>query len=631
MRVGTACPKLSIGNISYNIEQINQLIKRAIKEEIKVLTFPELCVTGYTCGDLFYQRHLLSTTEMEILKLLLKTKNYDILFIIGAPIMKDNQLFNCAIICFKGEILGIVPKTFIPNYNEFYEKRYFQPSNSLLNNEIHFCGRNVKISKNLLFKERETELNLGVEICEDLWANIAPSNYMTLNGANVICNLSASNETISKKEYRKDLVRMQSARCICSYIYSSAGEEESTSDLVFSGHQIIANNGSVLNEKIFEMDSIIYSDIDIELLINDRMKMNTYMGNKTNMQFEEIEFTFDSCKETLMTPKKLPFVPIDSHLRSKRCQDIINIQATGLKQRLLKTGISKAVIGISGGLDSTLALLVTIEAFKKANLPIENIIGITMPGFGTTKRTKNNSIELMKEFGLSIKNISIKEACIQHYADINHDINIQDVTYENAQARERTQILMDIANQEHGLVIGTGDLSELALGWCTYNGDHMSNYSVNTSIPKTLVKHLVMTKAIEYEEEGSLKISKILKDIIDTPVSPELLPPDKETDTIIQKTEESIGSYEMNDFFLYHFIRYNESPEKILALAKLVFSDTFSEEELKKGLNNFYKRFFTQQFKRNALPDGPKVGSISLSPRGDWRMPSDASFAEFLQ
>lgn len=631
MKVGTACPKLSIGNITYNMSQIKGLIKRATKEGVKVLTFPELCVTGYTCGDLFYQRHLLEKAETEILKLLLETKNNDILYVIGTPILKENQLFNCAVVCFKGEILGIVPKTFIPNYNEFYEKRYFQSGKNIKNESISYCGKEVNISTQLLFKEKETDLILGVEICEDLWANIAPSNYMTLHGANVICNLSASNETISKKEYRRDLVKMQSARCICSYLYSSAGEEESTSDLVFSGHQIIASNGSLLAESIFEVDSLLISNIDIELLINDRIKMNTYMENNSDINFKEIEFIFDSCEETYIKPKRLPFVPSDNSLRIQRCQDIINLQATGLKQRLLKTKIPKAVIGISGGLDSTLALLVTIEAFKKANLPLENIIGITMPGFGTTNRTKNNSIELMNEFGLTTRTISIKEACIQHYADINHDINIQDVTYENAQARERTQILMDIANQEQGLVIGTGDLSELALGWCTFNGDHMSNYAVNASIPKTLVKHLVLTKAMEYEEQGKEKIAHILKDIVNTPVSPELLPPDKETDNIVQKTEEKIGSYEMNDFFLYHFIRYNETPEKILELAKIAFCDSFSEEELKTGLNNFYKRFFTQQFKRNALPDGPKVGSISLSPRGDWRMPSDANFANFLQ
>lgn len=629
MRVGTACPKISISDTTYNLNAMLECVEKAKTENVKVLVFPELCVTGYTCGDLFYQRHLLESSEKAVAQFLNKTKEIDMINIVGTPISHDNQLFNCAIICFKGKILGIVPKTFIPNYNEFYEKRYFQSAINIVEHEIEYAYQNTIISNELLFLEKESGLNLGVEICEDLWVSIAPSNFMTLNGANVICNLSASNETIAKKEYRKEMVKIQSAKCISAYIYSSAGEEESTSDLVFDGHQIIANNGSILKEKIYETNSIMFSDIDIEKLISDRTRMNSFMGETYPKHYQKIFFKFENIEDTFEIPNKFPFVPSDERKRIERCKDILKIQATGLKQRLLKTGIKKAVIGISGGLDSTLALLVTIEAFQEANLPLKNIIGITMPGFGTTKRTKNNSLELMKEFGLTAKTISIKDACIQHFKDIGQDENIHDITYENVQARERTQILMDVANKENGLVIGTGDLSELALGWCTYNGDHMSMYSVNCSIPKTLVKHLVSTKALEYKEKNQLKIAEVLIDIVNTPVSPELLPPDKDGN-IVQKTEESIGSYAMNDFFLYHFMRNNKSPETILKLAIKAFEGEMTEEELKIGLNNFYKRFFSQQFKRNAVPDGPKVGSVSLSPRGDWRMPSDASYKNFL-
>jgi len=524
----------------------------------------------------------------------------------------------------------VVPKTYIPNYNEFYEKRWFASSVSRISNSVKLCGQDVAFNENLLFKDNLSDLCVGIDVCEDLWVNIPPSSYHTLYGANLILNLSASNETIAKTEYRRDLVKVQSAKCITAYAYCSAGQTESTTDVVFSGHALIAENGAVLKENRFsDESSLTYGDIDLEKLNNDRIKFNTYMGKNDKRDYQYINFNL-GCNETeelerYVDPK--PFVPSNQEERNKRCKEILNIQATGLYQRMNKIGAKKAVVGISGGLDSTLALIVTVEAFKKLKLPLKGIIAITMPGFGTTSRTYNNAITLMKELGVTIKEISIQDACIQHFKDIGHNLEVHDVTFENSQARERTQILMDVANQENGIVVGTGDLSELALGWCTYNGDHMSMYGVNSSIPKTLVKYLVKWYADE-ETKGDIQIS--LLDVCDTPVSPELLPPDKEGN-IQQFTETTVGSYDLNDFFLYNMVRNGYEPEKIYYLGKIAFDGVFTEEVILETLKKFYKRFFTQQFKRSCMPDGVKVGSVSLSPRGDWKMPSDASYDLWLK
>jgi NAD+ synthase (glutamine-hydrolysing) len=492
------------------------------------------------------------------------------------------------------------------------------------------CGQSVPFSENILFKDNLSNLCIGIDVCEDLWVNIPPSSYHTLHGANLILNMSASNETIAKNEYRKDIVKVQSAKCITAYAYCSAGQSESTTDVVFSGHAIIAENGAILKENRFsDEESILYCDIDLEKLMNDRIKFNTYMGKNNLLDYEIIYFDlgYSENEEVDRYVDSRPFVPSNREERDKRCKEILNIQSTGLYQRMKKIGSQKSVVGISGGLDSTLALIVTVEAFKKLHLPLKNIIAVTMPGFGTTSRTYNNAVTLMKELGVTLKEISIKDACIQHFKDIEHDMDIHDITYENSQARERTQVLMDIANKENGIVVGTGDLSELALGWCTYNGDHMSMYGVNSSIPKTLVRYLVKWYADE-ETEGDIKTA--LLDVCDTPVSPELLPPDKEGN-IQQFTEKAVGSYDLNDFFLYNMMRNGYEPDKIYYLAKKAFNGEFSNEVILETLKKFYKRFFTQQFKRSCMPDGVKVGSVSLSPRGDWRMPSDASYNLWLK
>lgn len=626
-RVAVGVPILKVGNPYYNVKEIKSAVDETIKENVNVIVFPELSITGYTCSDLFNQKLLIEECEKALKQLLFQTRNSKIIIAVGAPVRADNQLFNCAVLMQSGKILGVVPKTFMPNYNEFYEKRHFMSSISRISNTVSLCSEEVPFNENLLFKDSDSELCIGIEICEDLWVNIPPSSYHTLHGANLILNLSASNETIAKPEYRKDIVRIQSAKCITGYAYASAGQSESTTDVVFSGHSMIASNGGILEEMRFTEETCIkYADVDISSLMSDRVKFNSYMGRIEDKQYQIVNLSSlqrNNNEEKLkikVNPK--PFVPSNKKERDKRCKEIINLQATGLYQRLKKIGVQKAVIGISGGLDSTLALLVAVEAFKKLKLPMENIIGVTMPGFGTTGRTLQNSLKLMTDIGITQREISIKEACIQHYSDIGHDINVQDITYENVQARERTQILMDIANKENGLVIGTGDLSELALGWCTYNGDHMSMYAVNTGVPKTLVRFLVQWYGETNENES---ISKTLLDICDTPVSPELLPPDK-NGNIKQITEDSIGSYDLNDFFLYHMVRNGFAPEKVFVLANIAFKDVFSKEVILETLKKFYKRFFTQQFKRSCLPDGTKVGSICLSPRGDWRMPSDACY-----
>lgn len=625
IRVAACVPEIKIANPMYNVNEIISLsIKAAEENNATVILFPELCITGYTCADLFNQKTLINGAEQALNYLLDKTKSLNAIIAVGMPIKADNQLFNCAVLIHQGKILGAVPKTFIPNYNEFYEKRWFASSVSRISSSIYLCNQEVKFNENLLFKDSESSLIIGIDVCEDLWVNIPPSSYHTIFGANLILNLSASNETIGKLEYRRDIVKAQSAKCITAYAYASAGQSESTTDVVFSGHSMIAENGVLLEEDRFIDNSIIYADIDLEKIYNDRIKFNTYMGkyDKRDYQYVEFNLGYNENLDLERYVDKSPFVPSNDQERNNRCEEILNMQSAGLYQRLKKIGSKKAVVGISGGLDSTLALLVTVEAFKKLNEPLNGIIAVTMPGFGTTDRTYNNAVTLMKELGVTLKEISIKDACIQHFKDISHDMEIHDITYENVQARERTQILMDISNKENGIVVGTGDLSELALGWCTYNGDHMSMYGVNSSIPKTLVKYIVQWYA---EEMTDGKIKEALLDVVCTPVSPELLPPDKEGN-IAQFTEQTVGSYDLNDFFLYNMIRNGYEPSKIYYLSKIAFEGIFNDDVILETLNKFYKRFFTQQFKRSCLPDGVKVGSVSLSPRGDWRMPSDASY-----
>ena len=629
VRVGAVVPKLKVADAEINCNEIIKQIEVASNNKVQIVVFPELCITGYTCQDLFEQDILLEKSEKSLNKILEYTKNLDIVCIIGMPIKSENQLFNTAVVIQKGRILGIVPKTFIPNYSEFYEKRWFASSKNANKKEIEILGHKVPFGIDLLFKDKtNNEICFGIEICEDIWAVEPPSNKLALLGANVIFNLSASNEVIGKKEYRRELVKMQSAKTISGYVYCSSGVNESTSDLVFSGESMIFENGSCLaNNERFDFESnMIFTEIDTKRLSNDRRKNTSFMGNPVDLEYREIKINIPDDIENLTRKySKTPFVPEDKKKISEICEEILNIQSYGLAKRLLHTNINKTVIGISGGLDSTLAFLVIIKAYEILNLPKENIIAITMPGFGTTSRTHNNSMNLINEYGATFREINITKSSLQHFEDIGHDKNIKDVTYENAQARERTKILMDIANKENGLVVGTGDLSELALGWCTYNGDHMSMYAVNASIPKTLVKYIIKWVADNSKEE----CKNIINDILDTPISPELLPPD-EKGNIEQKTEEKVGPYILHDFFLYHFLRYGAEPKKIYTLACKTFKQDFKEEEIKHWLQAFIKRFFTQQFKRNCMPDGPKVGTISLSPRGDLRMPSDASYNNWL-
>lgn len=630
IRVAAAVPKLKVADCIYNTDEILKMIEDAQKNNIKILAFPELCITAYTCADLFFQEVLLNSAKKSLEVILNKTQDIKMLIALGMPISIDNQLFNCAVIINSGKILGIVPKTYIPNYGEFSEERWFASSFNLISKSINLCDQIVDIGTNLLFNLdlKDSYICVGVEICEDLWAIIPPSSYLSLNDANIILNLSASNEIISKSEYRRDLVCQQSARCIAAYVYSSAGSDESTTDIVFSGHSIIAENGKILEEtKRFSRKSeLIYKDIDTEKLMIDRKKTNTFMdvyNNQIYKEMKKINFYLD-----INTSNKLeyfieasPFALDNTDIMNKRCEEIFSIQIAGLAKRVTHTKSKSLIVGISGGLDSTLALLVCVKTYDYLELNRRNIIGITMPGFGTTDRTYSNAIKFMKALGITTKEISITKACLQHFDDIGHDVNLHDITYENTQARERTQILMDIANKENGLVIGTGDLSELALGWATYNGDHMSMYGVNSNIPKTLVRSLVYWISNNIDTD----VKNVLLDILDTPVSPELLPPNQKGE-INQKTEDLVGPYELHDFYLYNMLRFGFSPSKILYLAENAFNNKYSHDIILKWLKIFYKRFFTQQFKRSCLADGPKVGSIGLAPRGDWKMPSDASY-----
>ena len=629
VRVGALVNKLYLGNVIENAKEISKEIKKAYKSGISILVSPELSLTGYTCGDMFLQDKLISDSLEGLKYLLDQTKILNIISIIGMPIPVNNQLYNCGVVISKGKILGIVPKTYIPNYKEFYEFRWFSSSINLGVNEIEVLGQNVPIGCDLLFQDRvNSSITFSIEICEDLWTIVPPSNDYCKNGATIIFNLSSSNELIGKASYRKNLISSQSARTISAYIYASSGIMESTSDILFGGASMIYENGSLLKEgERFLLDSnLIYQDVDVYRLINDRRVNKSYNFINDNKDFRTILVdVYDNISKLERVYSEYPFVPKDDLLRDERCLEIINIQSSALARRLIHLNYPKCVIGMSGGLDSTLAFLVIVKAFKKLGLDNKNIIGITMPGFGTTNRTYNNSIKLVESYGATIREINIRDACNVHMRDIGLDEDDRSIAYENVQARERTQILMDVANMENGIVIGTGDLSELALGWCTYNGDHMSMYSVNSSIPKTLIRYLV--KWFMDNEEGNRY--DVLKDIIDTPISPELLPPDK-YGNMIQKTENSIGPYVLHDFFLYHFLRYGVRPKKLYLLARHTFKD-FSNEEIIKYLKVFIKRFFTQQFKRNCVPDGVKVGSISLSPRGDLRMPSDMNFKSYLE
>ena len=631
VRCASAVPKLRVADCKYNTGEIIKLISAAAQKDVELLVFPELCITGYTCSDLFFQSSLLTAAEESLSAIAEASRGKNIVAVVGLPINIGNSLYNCSVAIYDGDILGAVPKTYIPNYGEYYEKRWFK-SGKGLKGGIALCGQSVPIDCNLLFAAEGIEnFTFGIEICEDLWAAIPPSSRLALAGAAIIVNTSASNELATKNEYRTSLVANQSARCICGYVYSSAGIGESTQDMVFSGHSLICENGSLLIEgDRFSLDSsLIMADIDTELLVNDRRK-NTSFSEGSSFDPEIISFgMYERNKDDLerfIRPQ--PFVPNDDRELNSRCSDIFNIQAAGLVKRISHTKAKSLVIGISGGLDSTLALLVAVKACDYLDMGRKSVIGVTMPGFGTTDRTYNNAISLMGALGVTIREIPIAKATTQHFSDIGHDPDVHDVTYENSQARERTQILMDLANKENGLVVGTGDLSELALGWATYNGDHMSMYGVNSGVPKTLVRMLIKW-TVRFGSLDSIT-TKILKDILDTPVSPELLPPD-ENDNINQKTEDIVGPYELHDFFLYYVVRCGFTPAKIYFLAKNAFSGVYDETTILKWLKNFYRRFFAQQFKRSCLPDGPKVGTISLSPRGDWRMPSDASARLWLE
>ncbi len=629
VRVGALVNKLSLGNVIENAKEISRQIKKAYEAGVEIIVTPELSLTGYTCGDMFLQDKLVKDSIIGLEYVLSETKSLNIISIIGMPISTNNALFNCGVVINRGKLLGIIPKTYIPNYKEFYECRWFSSSLNLNINEIELLGQKVPIGCDLLFQDRKNpNITFAIEICEDLWVITPPSNDYAKSGTTIIFNLSSSNELIGKHNYRKNLISSQSSKTISAYIYASSGMLESTSDILFGGASLIYENGTLLKEgeRFLTESNIIYQDIDVLRLVNDRRVNKSFNFSSDNKIYRRINIDIHNNISKLERKySKYPFVPKDDILRNERCLEIINIQSSALARRLIQLNYPKCVIGMSGGLDSTLAFLVTVRAFEKLNLDNKNIIGITMPGFGTTDRTYNNSIKLVESYNATLKEINIKEACTIHMKDIGLNPTDRSITYENIQARERTQILMDVANMEKGIVIGTGDLSELALGWCTYNGDHMSMYSVNSSIPKTLIRYLV--KWFMDNEKGIRH--DVLKDILSTPISPELLPPDK-YGNIVQKTENSIGPYVLHDFFLYHFLRHGVRPKKLYFLALHTFDD-FSREDILNYLKVFINRFFTQQFKRNCVPDGIKVGSISLSPRGDLRMPSDMEYKSYLK
>lgn len=617
IKVAAATPEIRVADCEFNKGSVLAQIKAAEQQGVKILALPELCITAYTCGDLFMQSALLKAAENALRSLLAATAQLDVLYAVGLPVSNAGKLYNCAAVCLRGELLALVPKRNIPNYGEFYEARWFSPAPAV-GTMRSFAGREAYFGADIVFPCADMPgLCVGVEICEDLWAPVPPSAVLAAEGATLILNLSASDEVAAKAAYREDLVKGQSGRLLCGYVYADAGSGESTTDLVFAGHDLIAENGALLNSSRFKT-GLTVSEIDIDRLCFERRRISSFSASNA---YSKISFSLTP-EETALTREvpAAPFVPSGAELRAARCGEIFTIAALGLKKRMEHSGIGRLVLGVSGGLDSTLALLIASTSMDMLNIPRSNLIAVTMPGFGTTERTRSNAEKLAGELGAELRSISIAAAVRQHFADISHSEDTHDVVYENAQARERTQVLMDLANRDGALVVGTGDMSELALGWATYNGDHMSMYGVNAGIPKTLVRHLVSYCA---DTAKSPALSACLRDILNTPVSPELLP--AENGSISQKTEELVGPYELHDFFLYHLVRWGCEPKKVFRLAKYAFSGSYDDETILRWLKVFVRRFFSQQYKRSCLPDGPKVGSLSLSPRGDWRMPSDAA------
>lgn len=635
VRVGAAVPSLALGNVKENMKRHLAMMREAKEKHVSIVTFPELSLTGYTCGDLFFQRRLLDDVTDALLALKDEMPE-EILAVVGAPLEIEGALYNCAVVLHKGEIISAVPKTFLPNNGEFYEKRWFQSGDARRDASVAIPKLKTDVCRQAIF-ETEDSVRFGIELCEDLWAPLPPSTMLSVEGAEIILNLSASNELLSKREYRQQLISQQSARCQCGYVYVSAGMGESSSDLVFSGHSVIASCGTVIRESegYLADNYLMTADIDIDRIRADRMKQSSFADCAAQVRaMWKQEPNILRTMENALLPddaapdyhvSKHPFIPSDKASRQLRCAQILAMQATALARRLAVTG-GKVVVGISGGLDSTLALLAACKAVDMLHLPRTNILGITMPCFGTTDRTYHNALDLMTSLGVSQREIPIHKAVRQHFADIGHDESDHSVTYENCQARERTQVLMDVANKIGAIVLGTGDLSEIALGWCTYNADHMSMYGVNSGVPKTLVRWVIQTAA---ENEAFSSSRECLQSILDTPISPELLPPD-EKGNILQQTEDVVGPYALHDFFLYYAIRFGYPPKKVFELCCIAFKDDFSCETILKWLKNFYRRFWTQQFKRNCMPDGVKIGSIALSPRGDWRMPSDAQYKAWM-
>lgn len=635
VRVGAAVPSLALGNVKENMKRHLAMMREAKEKHVSIVTFPELSLTGYTCGDLFFQRRLLDDVTDALLTLKDEMPE-EILAVVGAPLEIEGALYNCAVVLHKGEIISAVPKTFLPNNGEFYEKRWFQSGDARRDASVAIPKLKTDVCRQAIF-EMEDGVRFGIELCEDLWAPLPPSTMLSVEGAEIILNLSASNELLSKREYRQQLISQQSARCQCGYVYVSAGMGESSSDLVFSGHSVIASCGTVIreNEGYLADNYLMTADIDIDRIRADRMKQSSFAdcAAQVRAMWKQAPNILRTMENALLPDdaapdyhvSKHPFIPSDKASRQLRCAQILAMQATALARRLAVTG-GKVVVGISGGLDSTLALLAACKAVDMLHLPRTNILGITMPCFGTTDRTYHNALDLMTSLGVSQREIPIHNAVRQHFADIGHDESDHSVTYENCQARERTQVLMDVANKIGAIVLGTGDLSEIALGWCTYNADHMSMYGVNSGVPKTLVRWVIQTAA---ENEAFSSSRECLQSILDTPISPELLPPD-EKGNILQQTEDVVGPYALHDFFLYYAIRFGYPPKKVFDLCCIAFKDDFSCETILKWLKNFYRRFWTQQFKRNCMPDGVKIGSIALSPRGDWRMPSDAQYKAWM-
>lgn len=635
VRVGAAVPSLALGNVKENMKRHLAMMREAKEKHVSIVTFPELSLTGYTCGDLFFQRRLLDDVTDALLALKDEMPE-GILAVVGAPLEIEGALYNCAVVLHKGEIISAVPKTFLPNNGEFYEKRWFQSGDARRDASVAIPKLKTDVCRQAIF-ETEDGVRFGIELCEDLWAPLPPSTMLSVSGAEIILNLSASNELLSKREYRQQLISQQSARCQCGYVYVSAGMGESSSDLVFSGHSVIASCGTVIRESegYLADDYLMTADVDVDRIRADRMKQSSFAdcAAQVRAMWKQEPNILQTMEKALLpddvTPdyrvSKHPFIPSDKASRQLRCAQILAMQATALARRLAVTG-GKVVVGISGGLDSTLALLAACKAVDMLHLPRTNILGITMPCFGTTDRTYHNALDLMTSLGVSQREIPIHNAVRQHFADIGHDESDHSVTYENCQARERTQVLMDVANKIGAIVLGTGDLSEIALGWCTYNADHMSMYGVNSGVPKTLVRWVIQTAA---ENEAFSSSRECLQSILDTPISPELLPPD-EKGNILQQTEDVVGPYALHDFFLYYAIRFGYPPKKVFELCCIAFQDDFSCETILKWLKNFYRRFWTQQFKRNCMPDGVKIGSIALSPRGDWRMPSDAQYKAWM-